>query len=110
MDTQTLLHRHDGVDAVFKRFDTRHQHVRLDIVGGSASWSYYVTNGTTKKLDQLLPGGSGWSNLSAIRMNDNGCIIGFGWLAGEPHGYMLTPTYGIAVRETLVAQIPWGMY
>jgi len=75
----------------------------------SASWDYYLTNGTTKKLDQLLPAGSGWSNLSAIRMNDNGSIIGYGWLAGEPHGYMLTPTYDIDVRETLVAQILWGI-
>ena len=42
-------------------------------------------------------------------MNDNGSIIGYGWLAGEPHGYMLTPTYDIDVRETLVAQILWGI-
>jgi hypothetical protein len=41
-------------------------------------------------------------------MNDNGCIIGFGWLAGESHGYMLTPTYDINIRGTLVAQILLG--
>jgi hypothetical protein len=74
----------------------------------SASWDYYLTNGTTKKLDQLLPAGSGWSNLSAIRMDDNGSIIGYGWLAGEPHGYMLTPTYDIDVRETLSGADPLG--
>jgi len=75
----------------------------------SASWDYYLTNGPTRKLDQLLPSGSGWSNLSAIRMNDNGSIIGFGRLTGEWHGYMLMPTYDINVRETLVAQILWGI-
>ena len=41
-----------GTLASAQRFDTRHQHVRWILwEDSSASWTYYLSNGTTRKLD-----------------------------------------------------------
>jgi hypothetical protein len=65
----------------------------------------------TRSLSQLFPAGSGWSYLSAIRLNDAGAIIGHGMVGDEYHGFLLTPIFSPGPHhfDEMVSMILWGV-
>jgi probable HAF family extracellular repeat protein len=50
----------------------------------------FITGGSMTDLNMLIPGGSGWTLISATGVNDLGQIVGYGSINGEVHGYVLT--------------------
>lgn len=54
--------------------------------GGPVLWQ----NGQAVDVNTLLPSSSGWQLQSSAGINDNGDIVGYGTLNGDPlHGYLL---------------------
>jgi probable HAF family extracellular repeat protein len=62
----------------------------------------FLYNGAMVNLNDFIPPGSGWTNLSsADAINDQGQIAGSGFLAdGSFHGYLLTLASGLSVTIT----------
>lgn len=51
-------------------------------------------NGAMTDLNTLIPAGSGWVLIAANGINDMGQIVGNGFLSGELHAFLLTPSFG----------------
>ena len=47
--------------------------------------------GGMKDLNHLIPSGTGWALQWASSINTSGEIVGYGYLHGQIHGYLLTP-------------------
>lgn len=67
------------------------------IVGGSqiadgdtTEHAFIYGNGAMSDLNNLIPAGSGWVLVRAIRINNSGMITGFGNSGGQTHGFLLT--------------------
>ena len=58
--------------------------------GDARAFVYDAVNGM-RELTPLIPGGSGWLLWGGNRINDQGQIVGFGYLNGAPRGFLLTP-------------------
>ena len=56
------------------------------------SRAFLYQNGTMTDLNSLLPTGSGWVLTEAIDINNNGQIVGQGYIGGTYHAFLLTPT------------------
>ena len=69
----------------------------LDIVYRAIFFNH-TGNGDNIALDDLIDPNLGWTLNTALCINDNGCIVGFGTNpAAEEHAYLLTP-----IREPLI--------
>lgn len=69
---------------------------RGDVVGISGSPDSYPRavlwrDGAVRRLDELIPAGSGWWLYVANDVNDSGEIVGIGAIDDEWHAYVLTP-------------------
>ncbi len=54
--------------------------------------AFLYDSGTMIELNDLLPPGSGWDDLQeANGINNNGQIVGSGYIDGEYHAYLMTP-------------------
>jgi probable HAF family extracellular repeat protein len=42
-------------------------------------------------LNDLIPGGSGWTLIEAASIDGSGQIVGFGTINGQTHAFLLTP-------------------
>jgi hypothetical protein len=42
-------------------------------------------------VESLLPANSGWQLAFASAINDNGYIVGNGWIDGTVQGFLITP-------------------
>lgn len=74
----------------------------------STSWA--LTN-NMQDLNDLIPGGSGWVLRNATAINNAGQIVGWGDVGAESHGFLLTPTEGIATAQlTLTKSLPAAPY
>ncbi len=58
--------------------------------GGEAS-AFLWEDGTMYDLNDLLPSGSDWQLDVANAINNNGQIIGNGWINGQEHAFLMTP-------------------
>ena len=72
---------------------------RGDVVGFSittsfASRAFLRRNGVMTDLNTLIPANDGWVLMSAEHINDEGQIVGYGFLNGDLHAFLLTPNSG----------------
>ena len=42
-------------------------------------------------LNDLLPAGSGWDIQKATAINNGGQIVGYGYINGQGHAFLMTP-------------------
>lgn len=56
--------------------------------------AFLYTDGLMVDLNQLLPEGSSWELMEARDINNNGQIVGWGFINGEAHAFLLTPVPG----------------
>ena len=62
------------------------------IAGNSYYKAFHYTQGIMLDLSTLVPVGSSWDYLSAANdINDKGQIVGWGYISGESHAFLLTP-------------------
>lgn len=77
-----------------------------DIVGdglGATGSPFLYRNGTMVDLNHFLPVGSGWILKQANGINDAGQIVGWGFLNGIQHAFLLSPvTTGIDLYHQVV--------
>ncbi len=69
----------------------------------SGQRAFVWDKGTMTDLNSLIDPAQGWSLTAAIDINDQGQILGTGWVNGETHAFLLTPPAppaGIRVRPT----------
>jgi N-acetylneuraminic acid mutarotase len=80
-----------------------------DVVGYLASNSGQVAMlwraGAGVDLNTLIPQGSGWVLRHATDTNDRGQIVGFGYLNGQGHAFLLTPVPVVHAPTNLVARL-----
>jgi probable HAF family extracellular repeat protein len=59
----------------------------------SSGWSHAVLwdNNLIKDLNNLIPPKSGWELIRANNINDKGQIVGYGYINGHSHAFLLTP-------------------
>jgi probable HAF family extracellular repeat protein len=63
------------------------------IVTNGASHAFYYDGVRLSDLNNMLPAGSAWTELTAANaINDLGQITGYGTINGQPHAFLLTPT------------------
>jgi probable HAF family extracellular repeat protein len=67
---------------------------------------YDHRTGLMSDLNDLIPPESGWQRLWASDINDAGHIVGHGWIDGEVHAFMLTPTSSEAASPWTPAPLP----
>jgi hypothetical protein len=48
-------------------------------------------DGQLVNLNDLIPADSGWVLVGAYGINNDGVIVGYGFLDGEQRGFVLTP-------------------
>lgn len=72
------------------------------IVGAGLLYS----NGTVQTLLSLLPQNSGWTNLNASAINDEGQIVGSGTYNGQTVAFLMTPN-GVEAPEPATITL-WG--
>jgi probable HAF family extracellular repeat protein len=67
--------------------------------GGSHPFLY--SGGVMRDLNTLIPPNSGWELIEAVKINDNGHIVGFGFNKdGEEHAFLLVkPGNGLGLGE-----------
>ena len=54
--------------------------------------AFLYHSGTMTDLNGLLPPDSGWEHLyDAWDINNNGQIVGYGWIDGQEHAFVMTP-------------------
>jgi probable HAF family extracellular repeat protein len=51
--------------------------------------AFLWSGGVMIDLNSLLPEGSGWELMEARDINNHGCIVGFGFINGEQHAFLL---------------------
>jgi probable HAF family extracellular repeat protein len=74
--------------------------------------AFLYSAGVIRRLDDLIPAGSGWLLADAYDINDLGQIVGSGTFGGETHGFLLTPVpepamlglFGLAILATAKRQ------
>jgi probable HAF family extracellular repeat protein len=72
------------------------------------AWIWRPGDGITD-LNNLLPGGSGWTLYRANGLNDRGQIVGLGLHDGHLRGYLLTPAFSATVNfQPAGAAVPTG--
>lgn len=59
-----------------------------------SSRAFLWQNGVMSDLNTLIPADSGWVLLGATGINDMGQIVGRGFLNGDLHAFLLTPSSG----------------
>ena len=52
---------------------------------------FLYSNGTIQMLTSLIPTATGWTNLNATGINDQGQIVGQGTINGQQHAFLMTP-------------------
>jgi probable HAF family extracellular repeat protein len=63
--------------------------------GFTTPHAFLYSDGTMTDLNNLLPAGSGWELTTAMAINNQGAIVGMGYLYGQQDGYILyAPTQG----------------
>jgi len=63
--------------------------------GFTTPHAFLYSDGTMTDLNSLLPSGSGWVLTTAMAINNQGAIVGMGYLNGQQDGYVLyVPTQG----------------
>lgn len=77
---------------------------RGHIVGDTLGRAFVWKDGLFRLADDLLSPGSGWSLLEARDVNCFGQVVGVGLLAGELHGYLLSPLPHLLVLD----EVPEG--
>lgn len=60
-----------------------------DTIGWNA---FLYSGGVMNDLNNLLPLGSGWLLTYAIDINNSGQIVGTGYIGGQTHAFLMTPT------------------
>ena len=53
---------------------------------------FLYSNGTIQMLTSLIPTATGWTNLNATGINDQGQIVGQGTINGQQHAFLMTPS------------------
>jgi len=59
-------------------------------LGQVVGWGFLWEDGTRYWLSDIIPPGSGWSNLTGQDINNLGQIVGAGSFGGELHGFLMT--------------------
>jgi len=122
-DTNLVVVNFEGNYAIYNgKMNTLTPFTDGDIIDLNASrdivWSgrwpaldtaWLTSGGTTTRVDQLFPAGSGWSSIRPTAMNDRGDIVGSAQLHGKSHGWLLVAGYRIPDMETTFARIIWGI-
>lgn len=72
--------------------------------GASVSHATIYQNGVVTDLNDCFPTNSGWTLVTAYKINDSGQIIGWGNYNNEPHGFLLTVAPDVRVKRTLKGQ------
>jgi probable HAF family extracellular repeat protein len=67
-------------------------------IGGLPSHAFIYNDGQMTDLNAYLPAGSNWVLSTATAINDQGVVIGMGYLNGVPSGYELFTTAGPATQ------------
>lgn len=58
----------------------------------AARHAFLYSGGVMNDLNNLLPLGSGWLLTYAIDINNSGQIVGTGYIGGQTHAFLMTPT------------------
>jgi probable HAF family extracellular repeat protein len=72
----------------------------------AGAFLYDHRTGLMSDLNDLIPPESGWTRLWAPDINDAGQIVGQGWIDGEMHAFVLTPTSGGVATPWTPAPLP----
>ncbi len=72
--------------------------------------AFLYDSGNMTDLNDLLPPGSGWDHLEHARdINNNGQIVGEGWIDGQEHAFLLTPVPEPSTLTLLIAALLGGL-
>jgi uncharacterized protein (TIGR03437 family) len=63
--------------------------------------AFLYTGGKTYDLNTLVTNASGWTLTNAIAVNDAGQIVGAGFVNGQEHAFLLTPTGSVTPVVTI---------
>lgn len=95
---EAFLYRADGVHVLPNLPGWNHYWSQVNginaadqIVGtaGGLAVLYDPKTNSTTDLNSFLPKASGWALTSAVSINDNGQVLGYGTYNGESHGFLL---------------------
>ncbi len=67
------------------------QAVGLAVLNAKPSHAFFYENGQMKDLNDLIPPSSGWELVEAQDIDDEGRIVGFGFLNGRHCAFLLKP-------------------
>jgi len=69
----------------------RGQVVGRSIAANGEDHAFLWYGGVMLDLNDAIPSGSGWTLTEAASINDTGQIVGFGFITGQTHAFLLTP-------------------
>jgi probable HAF family extracellular repeat protein len=69
--------------------------------GPTGNHAFFYSGGVMTDLNDLLSSGSGWELTEAQAINNSGQIVGTGFIGGQPHAFLMTPTGGAWIRFPL---------
>ena len=74
------------------------------------SYAFFYSNGVMSDLNPLIPANSGWQLYRAEAINNKGQIVGYGYINGMQHAYLLTPVAVYAqVKAAFTTDISSGI-